>query len=270
MNRIIFLFFIVLLISCENNKTIQKFKNEIHPNDTDCLNSIIKAENDLKKGVDIYCKSYDMLTNFSEERHSKEFDSILKSKKIEIKNAHYSDVVNDNIRQNCYCEIMNLVFEEKYGAKYIDSIHFISDSIWIRKNPDLIFSKNSFNGLWDKPALFLGDKYYNDEFHSGLQEKFDELFNQYDKNYIITNKENGKGVAQIRIDIYVDKQGNATVKDYYITYFDNYTNKDNYNKSYHESIKNLAFKLIEENKWKPATIGDININSEFSAIVELK
>ena len=104
---------------------------------------------------------------------------------------------------------MNLIFEEKYGQKYIDSIHFISDSIWIRKNPDLIFSRGSVNGLWDKPALFQGDKNYNDEYHTGLQEKFDELF-KYDKKYIVTNKENGNGVANIRIDLYVDKYGNAS------------------------------------------------------------
>jgi len=133
----------------------------------------------------------------------------LKSKNIEIKNAHYSDIVYENKHQNCYCKIMNLIFEEKYGQKYIDSIHFISDSIWIRKNPDLIFSRGSVNGLWDKPALFQGDKNYNDEYHTGLQEKFDELF-KYDKKYIVTNKENGNGVANIRIDLYVDKYGNAS------------------------------------------------------------
>ncbi len=251
-------------MSCENNKTIQKFKNGIHKNDTDCLNSIKEVENDIKKGTGIYCKSYGMLTNFTEERHVKEFDSILKSQKIEIKEAHYSDIVYKNKRQNCNCELMNLVFEERFGSKFIDSIHFISDSIWIRKNPDLIFSKGSINGIWNKPALFPGDKYYDEEHHTGLQEKFDELYNQYDKKYIITNKENG--TAEIRIDIYVDKYGKASIKDYYITYFDIKTNKENYN----ESIKNLAFNLIKQNEWKPATVGNINVNSEFSVIINLK
>jgi hypothetical protein len=57
-------------MSCEKNQTIQKFKKEIHPDDIDCLNEIKKAENDLKIGIDIYCKNYGMLTNFSEERHT--------------------------------------------------------------------------------------------------------------------------------------------------------------------------------------------------------
>lgn len=269
MRQIIFLVFLMLTVSCERSNTIQKFTDEIHPDDTNCLNAIKTAKNDLKKGRDIYCKSYGMLLNFEEERHAKEFDSILKSKSIEIKNAHYSDVVYKNKRQNCYCELMNLVFEERYGSKFIDSIHFISDSIWVRKNPDLIFSRGSINGKWHKPALFPGDKFYNSEYHTGLQEKFDELF-KYDEKYIITNKDNGFGVAQIRVDVYVDKFGNSAIKDYYITYFDTKANKKNYNKSYHESIKNLAFNLIKQNKWKPATVGNVNVNSEFSVIINLK
>lgn len=268
MKQIIFLVILILSVTCEKNDTIQKFIDEIHANDTNCLNAIKRAENDLKNEKNIYCKSFGMLSNLVEERHTKEFDSILKSKNIEIKSAYYSDIVYENKRQNCYCELMNMVFEKKYGNNFIDSIHFISDSIWIRKNPDLIFSKTGLNGIWNKPALFPGDKFYDSEYHTGLQEKFDELYDKYDRNYLVTNKENG--VAQIRIDIYVDRLGKSTVKDYYITYFDNHTNKENYNKSYHKSIKDLAFKLIKENKWKPATVGNINVNSEFSMIINLK
>lgn len=270
MKQIIFLLFLILSLSCEKNDTIQKFIDEIHTNDTNCLSAVKKAENDLKNKKNIYCKSYGMLSNLEEERHTKEFDSILNSKNIEIKIAHYSDIVYENKRQNCYCELINLVFEEKYGSKFIDSIHFLSDSIWIRKKTDLVFSKHGLNGIWNKPALFPGDKFYDSEYHTGLQEKFDELFNKYDRNYIVTNKENGNGVANIRIDVYVDRLGNATINNYYITYFDVEAKKENYNKSYHESIKNLAFKLINETKWKPATVGNIYVNSEFSVIINLK
>lgn len=69
---------------------------------------------------------------------------------------------------------------------------------------------------------------------------------------------------------FVDKNGKATIRDYYITYFDLSSDKKNYNRKYHKSIKDLAFKLITEKLWKPATVGNIDVNSEFSVIIKLK
>src|SRR5690606_667950 len=270
MNKIIFFLFIILFYSCEKNTAIRDFKNEIDSNDINCLKEISRAEKDLKEGIDVYCKSFGMLIDFDKERHSAEFDSILKSKNIKVKTAVYSDMILEDKRQNCYCEIMNLMFEEKYGTQYIDSIHFIADSLWILKNLDLTFAKESVYGSWDKPALFPGDKYYNAMYHSGLQDKFDSLFTYYDDDYIYTNKENGLGLAQIRVDIHVDKKGNATIKDYHITYFDTQSNKEDYNQKYYELIKNVAFKLITEYKWKPATIGNVDVNSDLSVFIGLK
>ena len=47
MRQIIFLVFLMLTVSCERGNTIQKFTDEIHPDDTNCLNAIKTAKNDF-------------------------------------------------------------------------------------------------------------------------------------------------------------------------------------------------------------------------------
>jgi len=257
-----------MLFSCQKNDIVENFKSEISKNDINCLKEISRAEADIKNNKDVYCSSFGFLSfNANESRHEEQFDSILNSLNITHKTVVYSDLVFEDRRENCYCELMNISFEQKFGKDFISKIHHKADSIWILKNDNLVFSNGGVNGSWDKPALYPNDKYYNSEYHSGLQEEFDKIIT-YPENYIKTGT--GDGLAQLRVDVSVNKIGEVKILDYYFTFFDTNKNIENYNQEHWESIKNVAFEAITKNKWKPATIGNIDVNSEFSVFIKLK
>src|SRR5690606_32712412 len=204
-----------------------------------CLKEISKAETDIKNNKDVYCSSFGFLMfNTNEDRHQEQFDSILNSLNIIHETAVYSDLIFEDKKQNCYCELMNIQFEQKFGKDFISKIHYKADSIWILKNDTLLFSKNGLNGSWDKPALYPNDKYYS-EYHSGLQEEFDKMID-YPENYIKTNEG-----SYLRVDVFVNKEGKAETLDYFFYFFDsNKKDTKNYNQEHRENIKNIAFEAI--------------------------
>lgn len=197
MNKFIYLLFTFILISCKKNEFDELFK-EFNYQDKECFSELTRAKNDYLNGLKVHCMYDDGLTSDQRNRHSREFDSILKTKNIQLKfDAVKHFGVSDYNKENCYCRLMNKLMARDFGEEYFDSLHFLADSLWVIKNPDIIFIKGGVNGIWDKPALYPNDKFYNDEYHSGLQDLFDEQF-VYDDDYELTVD----GVAQIRVDVF--------------------------------------------------------------------
>lgn len=261
---ILFLFF---LISCNQNKS-----SVIDLTNKECREGVEIAKAKINKGFLIYCSEYGDFLNFSETRHENELDSLLSRLKIKRESTWYSDVENEFKKSNCYCEIMNDNIKEKFGKDFIDSIHYAADSLWILKNTDLVFNGENGNGEYDRPALFPGDKFYDEMNHSGLQDKFDQVVN-YPKDYIKTEQHKDgevKGIVLLRLDISVDKAGKAKLNDYFFTFVNLQNNTENYNQSSRPYLLKIAKDLVENTKWIPAKIKGVSVNSEFSAILNLE
>ena len=261
--ELIAILIIVLLVSCNKKKSVY---DSINPKDTACIKELQNAEIDLKNNKLVYC-NYTGSPGFHPLRAEKEMDSLLKIKNIEFQNESSPCVVNEKLNYHCYCELMQEKINEKFGNKFIDSLLFKADSIHILKHLNEIYYNGSLNGSWDKPALYPGDKYYDERNHSGLQKEFDSKV-EYQKDYRYLNGENSLAFLQVYLDI--DRNGNAKIYDYHIEFFDYTTKESDFNKKYWEYFKKIAFHLIENTKWTPATIKNIRVNSRNDIAIYLK
>ncbi|MEC4005822.1 hypothetical protein OX283_014215 [Flavobacterium sp. SUN052] len=261
--EIIVILIIVFFISCDKRKSVY---DSVNPKDSVCIKELEDAEKDLRNNKLVYC-NYTGNIGFHALRAEKQMDSLLKIKNIEFQNESSPCVVDEKLNYHCYCELMQEKINEKFGSKFIDSLLFKADSIYILKHLDEVFYNGSLIGSWDKPALFPGDKYYDEHNHSGLQKEFDSKV-EYEKDYRYLNGENSLAFLQVYLDI--DRNGNAKIYDYHIDFFDYSKKESGFNKKYWEYFKSIAFPLIENTKWTPAKIKNINVNSRNDIAIYLK
>ncbi|MCQ9636668.1 hypothetical protein MP477_17055 [Chryseobacterium sp. WG23] len=156
---------------------------------------------------------------------------------------------------------------EKYGKKFIKSLLYKADSLWVLKNIHKTFEMGGMNGAWDQCALFPGDKYYNESNHSALQEAFDKQIT-YAENY--KSKSHQYSNATVYADVSVDKNGKAKVTDINVQFFDYLTRQQNFNKNSEKNFVKVAKEIIENNQWIPAKIKGINVNSKMNLRIYLK
>lgn len=261
--ELIAIFIIVLLVSCNKKKSVYI---TVNPKDTACIKELQIAEVDLKNNKIVYC-NYTGSPGFHALRAEKQMDSLLKIKNIEFQNESSPCVIDEKLNYHCYCDLMQEKINEKFGNKFIDSLLFKADSIYILKHLNEIYYNGSLNGSWDKPALFPGDKYYDEMNHSGLQTEFERIV-KYPKNYVYKTEENS--MSDLSVNLIIDEKGKATIIDSYLNFWNSKTKKDNFNKEYCKYFKDIINSLIENTKWKPAQIKGINVKSKNHIIVYLK
>jgi hypothetical protein len=241
-------------------------EDKIHPNDKDCFEELRLAKKDISNSKLVYC-NYVGSVGWHSLRAEKQMDSLLNKFKIEFQNENSPCVVEENKNYHCYCEYMQEKINEKYGEKFIDSLLFKADSIYILKHLEKTFYNGSLSGTWDKPALFPKDTHYDQTNHSGLQKAFEKNV-KYPKEYIYKKGENSMAFLQIYLDI--DEMGKAKITDYQFVFWNSITKKENYNEKYWNYFKNIAFPLIEKTTWIPAKIKNINVKSRNDIILYLK
>lgn len=256
------LFTTLTILSCNQNKK-KSVVDSVHPSDTDCIKELNEAKKDIKNKKIVYCK-YVGNISFRPLRAEREMDSLLNLQNIEFQNESSPCVVEENRNYHCYCELMQEKIEEKFGKKFIDSLLYIADDIYISKKLDKTFDYTEF----DKCALFPGDKTYDYSNHNGLQEQFDKIV-KYPKNYKYTECKEGCW-AIIQIDIEVNEFGGAKVKSVVFETFNSDTKEENYNTEFNDYFKKTAITLIESTKWIPAKIKSHNIKSKNTINIYLK
>ncbi|MDQ1164358.1 hypothetical protein [Flavobacterium sp. SORGH_AS_0622] len=263
--KLIIIISFLINLSCNRDKK-ESMENKIHPDDTSCMEELHLAKKDISNAKLVYC-NYTGNIVYHPLRAQKQMDSLLHKFKVKFQNEGSPCVIENNRNYHCYCEYMEEKIVEKYGEKFIDSLLFKADSIYILKHLDETFYNGSLSGTWDKPALFPNDTHYDQTNHSGLQKVFERIV-KYPKDYIYTKEANSLSYFQIYLDI--DEKGKAKIIDHHFVFWNGKTKQENYNKKYWDYFKNIAFSLIEGTTWIPAKIKNINVKSRNNIIIYLK
>lgn len=264
--KLILLLTLILTVAACNEKRKKSVEDSVHPSDTTCIKEIAHAKTDLKNNKLVY-RNYVGNIVWQALRAENEMQSLLKQNGIEYQDESSPCVIQDNRNYHCYCDFMQEKINEKFGDKFIDSLLYIADSLWIMKNRDRVFDCGSESSCWDKPVMFPGDSTYDRTNHSGLQKEFDKLV-KYPSDYRIKQGENSMAMFQIYLDI--DENGKAKVKDTEFVIWDSRTKEEDYNKQCWNYFKSIAIPLIEKTTWKPATIKNIGVKSKNDIFIYLK
>jgi hypothetical protein len=196
-------------------------------------------------------------------RSEKEMEELLKKNNIHFVNEFKSDIIIDGQHEDCYCSYMQKQIEKLYGDRFIDSLLFLSDSIYISKNQDQVYDYTN----WDKPPVYPGDKKLDAINHSGLQRAFEKLVH-YPDNYIYKTDENS--LAHVKIYLDIDEYGKANAKIAEFIFWNSKINIQNYNTQIYKQVENIIIPLIEQTKWTPAKIKSFNIKSKNEIFIYLK
>lgn len=253
------------LLSCRQDKN-KSIEDRVNSSDTTCLKEIKKAKTDLVSNKIVYCNYVGNII-WQPLRAEKEMDSLLQLRKIEYENESSPCVIDENKNYHCYCKYMQEQINLKFGDKFIDSLLYVADSLYILKNIGDTFDNNSDRTKWDIPPLFPGDSSYDQANHSGLQQAFNKLV-KYPSGYKFKNGESSGAMLKFHLD--TDKDGNTKVTATEYLFWDYVTKQDDYNKQFYEYFKNLAVSLIENTKWTPAQIKKLSVNSKSEIFVYLK
>lgn len=250
---------IILIASCrQSSKKVSRFE-DVSKSDATCLKELEKAKNDFRKGKLIYCN----YIQFPRLRSEIEMVALLEKYNISFKNEVASDLVIEGKTDGCYCGYMQEQIESKYSKKFIDSILYIADSIYILKNLDKTYDYSD----WDKPPVFPGDKELDPTNHSGLQSEFENLI-AYPRNY--KYKADGNSMAMIKIYLDIDEQGNASIDDHEFIFWNSKTKEEDYNKDINKAFEKIFIPLIEHTKWTPAKIKSFDVKSKSEIFIYLK
>ena len=253
------LFLIIFIASCrQQNKKVSRFDN-ISKSDTTCLKELEKAKKDFNKGKLIYCN----YTQFPRLRCENEMAQLLKKYNISFENEYASDVIIEGQTDGCYCDFMQEQIETQHGKKFIDSLLYIADSIFISKNLDKTYD---YSG-WDKPPVFPGDKKLDPTNHSGLQAEFEKLIH-YPKNYVYKTETNSMAMVKIYLDL--DQQGNAKADIAEFIFWNPKTKKDDFNTDVYKPFEKIIIPLIEQTKWTPAKIKSFDVKSKSEIFIYFK
>lgn len=264
---LIFIIF-TIIVSCKESKE-KSFIDKVHPDDIDCFDEIEKAEKDLENKKLVYCHSTGSIT-YNLLRCKKEMDSLLEQNKIVFKYTSSSDVVYENKTKGCYCAVMLENIEEKFGAKFIDSIFFQADSLYILKNLNKVFDYSDYENGWDTPPLYPNDTSYDVTNHSGLQKAFESVV-KYPNDYVFRNDKWPSANAYISINLIIDENGKAEVTDSSLGFWNSKTKKSDYrNEKHYAYLRKLVTELIENVKWTPAKIKNVNVKSKSNIYIYCK
>ena len=259
---ILFLALIFFVTACNEKSRRYAIEAKVHPSDTTCMIEIEKAKVDIKYNRLVYCVYWGFRVEPMRAKY--EMVNLLKTYNIKFQIEDCSDIVRENRIENCYCECMREEINERFGNKFIDSLLYIADSLWVLKNLDKIFTCGGWgsNDCWDKPAMFPGDSVYDQTNHSGLQQEFEKLV-QYPTDYKFKEGKEKNEMAFLSINLDIDENGKAKV-----TKFGCYITK--YNEEHCNYFKSIAIPLIENTKWTPATIKSIGVKSKNEIFIYLK
>lgn len=253
------LFLIIFTASCRQpDKKVSQFDN-IPKSDTTCLKEHEKAKKDFNKGKLIYCN----YTQFPRVRCEKEMAQLLEKYNIPFKNEYASDVIIRGQTDGCYCDFMQEQIENQHGKKFIDSLLYIADSIYISKNLDKTYDYSS----WDKPPVFPGDKKLDPTNHSGLQTEFEKLA-LYPSNYEYKTDSNSMAMVKIYLDL--DEYGNAKADIAEFIFWNYKTKKDGFNTDVYKPFEKIIIPLLEQTKWTPAKIKSFDVKSKSEIFVYFK
>jgi hypothetical protein len=238
-----------LVISCkQNQKQASRFDNTPQV-DTTCLKALKKAKNDIENGKLTYCHDAGSLLYIS-LRSSHEMGLLLDSLELGYTEQMTSDVVYPDQTQGCYCDYMNERIQTKYGVTFIDSLLNLSDSLYVLNN----MADTFYYGNCDTNPNYPGDMdTHHDEFSRIFQQDLERTL-EYPTGYIkISNPDSS---AFVNVDLYVDKEGNASITGYWFL-FDMKVNH-----KYEDYFKNIISKAMKKTGWTPATIRNQKVNSD--------
>lgn len=254
------------MLSCNQTKKISVL-DKVNPKDTSCIRELDKAQIDIEKGILVFC-DYNTEDIGGGLRCSNEMDSLLRKYNIISRVETSPDVgVSPSLNYHCYCDLMDEQIIEKYGSKFIDSLIYLADSLYVLKHLDVVYENRGWSTNWDKPAVYPGDKYYDDMNHSGLQDAFDKAV-KYPKNY--RYKKDPNSINMISISLFIDEKGKAKILNYNFDFYESKANEKDYNQECRKDFIGLAKHLIEETTWKPAKIKNISVKSKNYILIYLK
>ncbi len=241
--------FIVLIISCKHIlKQTSRFDN-ISKSDTTCLKSLKRAKDDIIKGRLTYCYYAGSLL-YNSLRSFHEMDSLLNVFGLEYIEEMTSDVIYSGQTQGCYCDYMNETIGVKYGTKFIDSLLNLSDSLYVLNNIAGIFY---YENCDTQPNYPTDTDTHHDEYSEIFQKDLDTVL-KYPTGYI--KRPNYDSSAFVDINLYVDKEGNATITGYWFLFgmksnhrFENY-------------LKRVINMTMKKSGWTAATIRNQKVNSD--------
>jgi hypothetical protein len=249
----------ILTTSCrQSDKKVSRF-DSLPKSDTTCLKELEKAKKDFKKGKLIYCN----YSQFPRLRCEKEMTQLLEQYNILFNNEYASDVIIEGQTDGCYCDYMQEQIENQHGKKFIDSLLYIADSVYISNNLDKIYDYVD----WDKPPVFPGDKKLDPTNHSGLQTEFEKLV-RYPNNYQYKTDSNSMAMVKIYLDL--DEFGNAKADIAEFIFWNFKTKKGDFNTETYKPFEKIILSLIEKTKWTPAKIKSFNIKSKSEIFIYLK
>ena len=254
------------MLSCNQTKKISVL-DKVNPKDTSCIRELDKAQKDIEKGILVFC-DYNTENIGGGLRCSNEMDSLLQKYNIISRVETSPDVgVSPSLNYHCYCDLMDEQIIEKYGSKFIDSLIYFADSLYVLKHLDVVYENHGWSTNWDKPAVYPGDKYYSDMNHSGLQDAFDKVV-EYPSKY--RYKKGEYSWAYINAFVYIDEKGKAQIKNIRCDFFDYATKERDYNKKHNAYFESLIIPLIENITWRPAKIKNISVKSTNNILIYLK
>jgi hypothetical protein len=248
---------LVLFASCQPHIDKESRFEKVPLTDTTCLKEIAIAKKDIGKGKLFYCHDAGSLL-YQPSRCEHEMDSLLEFYGIGYKNTFTSDVIIEGQTQGCYGDYMNEMISDKFGSKFIDSLLYRADSIYVSKNLNKVFDDHEL----ETEPRFPGDTADgNANFNPGLQEEFNKRIS-YPVGYVKKSKEKQMAFANFNLEI--DRFGKAKIKDYYFL-FDKEANH-----KFEKNLKSIFEPLIVNTSWIPATIKKQNVNSVITTFIYFK
>lgn len=254
-----------VVVSCNNPKK-KSFKDCVNPTDKDCIKEIEQAKIDIANRKLVYCNYVGNIV-WQSLRAENEMRNLLKKYHIQYQDEPSPCVIQMDIIYHCYCKYMQEQINEKLGSKFIDSLLYVADRLYILKHRDQVFDCGSTSRCWDIPAMFPGDSTYDQTNHSGLQREFEKRL-KYPDDYKFKKGENSMAALQVYLDI--DENGKAKVTNTQFVFWDSQIKGTDSNKKYRNYFKNLAISLIENTKWIPAKVKSIGVKSQNDIFIYLR
>ncbi len=188
---------------------------------------------------------------------------LLEKYNIHFENEYASDVIIKGQTDGCYCDFMHEQIDIQNGKKFIDSLLYVADSVYISKNLDKTYDYAD----WDKPVpMFPGDKTLDGANHSGLQTEFEKLVH-YPDNYKYKSDTNSMAMAKIYLEL--DEHGSAKADIAEFIFWNNKTKKNDFNTGVYKSFEKIIIQLIEMTKWTPAKLNHLMLNQKVKYLYTL-
>lgn len=262
--KLVLLFCISLLLSCNKKKTTNEIKKEndsliiysieeyyktkstkIKIIDTLCTYEQNRAKKDIKKGKFTFTLFYGFGVY---DISNKEMKKLLGEYSITLDSILLPcSLPPKGFKRYCYSEQMNLEIENRFGVKFIDSLRNIADKSFIENNTNFVFSFSDC----ETNSRYATAKTY-EEFLEKPQNDFIKSLN-YSK---LIKKQGKKEKANTDVSFIIYRNGtigNIKVEsDFKITK----------NKEFVINFEKEAINFVKKAKWIPATYRGIKVNSE--------